>query len=87
MPLGFWYHFGGEQAMGEACVQAHIDYVKSWDPDILKIMCDSYFPVPCFFGGVWWGGICGILPGRGGPGVKGEPEREVRGSRRDDGSL
>ena len=46
VPVGFWYHFGGEQAKGEACVQAHIDYVKDCDLDILKIMCDSYFPYP-----------------------------------------
>ncbi len=46
VPVGFWYHFGGEQAKGEACVQAHIDYVKDCDLDILKIMCDSYFNYP-----------------------------------------
>ena len=46
MPVGFWYHFGEEQAKGEACVQAHIGYVKSWDPDLLKIMCDGYFQYP-----------------------------------------
>ncbi len=27
VPVGFWYHFEGEQARGEACVQAHADYV------------------------------------------------------------
>ncbi len=46
VPVGFWYHFGGEQAKGEACVQAHLDYVRDCDLDILKIMCDSYFPYP-----------------------------------------
>lgn len=46
VPVGFWYHFGGEQAKGEGCVKAHIDYVKDCDLDILKIMCDGYFPYP-----------------------------------------
>ena len=46
VPVGFWYHFAGEQAVGEGCVQAHIDYVRDCDLDILKIMCDSYFVYP-----------------------------------------
>ena len=46
VPVGFWYHFGGEQAYGDPCVQAHIDYVKDTDLDMLKIMCDGYFPYP-----------------------------------------
>jgi len=44
VPVGFWYHFAGEQAKGEGCVKAHVDYVKDCDLDILKIMCDGYFP-------------------------------------------
>ena len=46
VPVGFWYHFSGEQAMGEPCVQAHVDYVRDVDLDMLKIMCDGYFPYP-----------------------------------------
>lgn len=46
VPVGFWYHFGGKEAMGEPCVQAHVNYVKDCDVDILKIMCDGYFPYP-----------------------------------------
>ena len=46
VPVGFWYHFGGEQAKGEACVQAHIDYIRDTDIDLLKIMSDSYFNYP-----------------------------------------
>ena len=25
-PVGFWFHFPKEQSMGEACVQAHLNY-------------------------------------------------------------
>lgn len=46
VPVGFWYHFAGEQAVGEGCVQAHADYVRDCDLDMLKIMCDGYFPYP-----------------------------------------
>ena len=46
VPVGFWYHFEGEQARGEACVQAHADYVHDCDLDMMKIMCDSYFNYP-----------------------------------------
>ncbi len=46
VPVGFWYHFDGAEAKGEPCVKAHLDYVKDCDLDILKIMCDSYFPYP-----------------------------------------
>lgn len=46
VPVGFWYHFSGEQAMGEPCVKAHVDYVRDVDLDMLKIMCDGYFPYP-----------------------------------------
>ena len=46
VPVGFWYHFAGEQAVGEGCVRAHVDYVRDCDLDMLKIMCDGYFPYP-----------------------------------------
>ena len=48
VPVGFWYHFGGEEAMGEACVKAHLAYYESTGLDFIKIMCDGYFnyPVP-----------------------------------------
>ena len=26
VPVGFWFHFGGEEAVGDACVQAHLKY-------------------------------------------------------------
>lgn len=46
VPVGFWFHFTGEEAMGEACVQAHLKYYRETDLDFLKVMCDSYFPYP-----------------------------------------
>ena len=46
VPVGFWYHFDGENAKGEACVQAHLDYYRKTDLDFMKIMCDGYFAYP-----------------------------------------
>ncbi|MCL2058558.1 MAG: hypothetical protein FWH01_05805 [Oscillospiraceae bacterium] len=46
VPVGFWYHYAGEYARGEACVKAHLDYYNEIDADIMKIMCDGYFPYP-----------------------------------------
>lgn len=46
VPVGFWYHFSGEQATGEACVQAHINYIRDCDTDILKVMSDGNCPYP-----------------------------------------
>lgn len=46
VPVGFWYHFDGPKAEGEACVQTHLDYVKDCDIDLIKIMCDGFFPYP-----------------------------------------
>ena len=45
-PVGFWFHFKAEQGVGEACVQAHLDYYNHIDVDMVKIMCDSYFDYP-----------------------------------------
>ncbi len=46
VPVGFWFHFGGEEAVGDACVQAHLKYYRETDLDFVKIMCDNYFPYP-----------------------------------------
>ena len=46
VPVGFWHHFSGGQAIGEACVKAHLDYYSYADADLMKIMCDGYFPYP-----------------------------------------
>ncbi len=48
VPVGFWHHFVGARAEGEACIQAHLDYIRECDTDLLKIMSDGPFiyPVP-----------------------------------------
>lgn len=45
-PVGFWFHFFGEQSEGDACVAAHLDYYNNIDVDFAKIMCDHYFEYP-----------------------------------------
>lgn len=45
-PVGFWFHFPSSQALGEACVNAHLDYYNNVDVDIVKLMCDGYFDYP-----------------------------------------
>ena len=45
-PVGFWFHFQANQGMGQACVQAHLDYYNRIDVDLVKIMCDGYFDYP-----------------------------------------
>lgn len=46
VPVAFWFHFGGEEALGDPCVQAHLKYYRETDLDFVKIMCDGYFPYP-----------------------------------------
>lgn len=46
VPAGFWFHFAGEEAMGEACINAHLKYYRETDLDFVKVMCDGYFPWP-----------------------------------------
>lgn len=46
VPAGFWFHFGGEAAKGQGAIDAHIDYFKKCNLDMMKIMCDSYFDYP-----------------------------------------
>lgn len=46
VPVGFWFHFAGEEATGEANIEAHLKYYRDTDLDFVKIMCDGYFPYP-----------------------------------------
>lgn len=46
VPVGFWFHFAGDEAVGEGCIQAHLKYYRETDLDFVKIMCDGYFPYP-----------------------------------------
>ncbi len=46
VPAGFWFHFSGEEAKGEECVQAHLRYYRETDLDFLKVMSDGFFGYP-----------------------------------------
>lgn len=46
VPVGLWFHFAGEEAVGDACVAAHLRYYRETDLDFLKIMSDGYFNYP-----------------------------------------
>ncbi|MDR1263237.1 MAG: hypothetical protein LBK46_07085 [Oscillospiraceae bacterium] len=41
-PFSFWYHFGGEKARGEGCVQAEMEYFHRTQVDYMKIMSDGF---------------------------------------------
>lgn len=45
-PVGFWFHFPEKASKGDACVQAHLRYYRNTGTDLVKIMCDGYFPYP-----------------------------------------
>ena len=45
-PVGFWFHFPEDKKLGQACVQAHLDYYNHAHVDMAKIMCDGYFDYP-----------------------------------------
>ena len=36
IPVGFWFHFPGEDGIGEKCVKAHLDYYRETDIDFVK---------------------------------------------------
>jgi len=46
VPVAFWFHFAGDEAVGQGCVDAHLKYYRDTDLDFVKIMCDNYFPYP-----------------------------------------
>lgn len=46
VPVGFWFHFSGEEAEGQACIDAHVQYYKESGIDFIKIMCDGFFNFP-----------------------------------------
>jgi uroporphyrinogen-III decarboxylase len=46
VPVGFWFHFSGEEAVGEGCMDAHVQYYRDSGTDFIKIMCDGYFDFP-----------------------------------------
>ncbi|MCZ6652062.1 MAG: hypothetical protein O7D91_03430 [Planctomycetota bacterium] len=46
-PVSFWHHFDTHQRCGPAAVQAHLDHVRTYDLDFLKVMNDNGYPKPC----------------------------------------
>ncbi len=46
IPVGFWFHFTGEEAIGESCIDAHMNYYRESNIDFLKIMSDGFFKFP-----------------------------------------
>ena len=46
VPVGMWFHFAGEEMVGDACVAAHLRYYRETDLDFLKVMSDGYFNYP-----------------------------------------
>jgi uroporphyrinogen decarboxylase len=46
IPCGFWHHFSQEKSIGEASIQAHLDFFNAIDADILKIMNEHMYHVP-----------------------------------------
>ncbi len=45
-PVSFWYHFHPHQRFGSAAVQAHLDHLRTYDLDFLKVMNDNGYPNP-----------------------------------------
>ena len=35
VPAGFWFHFSGEAAKGQGAIDAHVDYCKKCDLDMM----------------------------------------------------
>ncbi len=49
VPVGFWFHFPEGKREGQACIDAHMEYYHSNNPDFMKIMCNGYFTYPLDF--------------------------------------
>lgn len=50
VPVGFWFHFTGDEMLGEKNIQAHLNYYNNSKVDYAKIMCDGYFRPPTDYG-------------------------------------
>lgn len=46
VPVGFWFHFAGNETHGEANVRAHLKYYRQTDLDFLKVMSDGLNDYP-----------------------------------------
>jgi uroporphyrinogen decarboxylase len=45
-PFSIWYHFGNQHASPEWTAQAHLDFFRFYDLDLLKVMNDYDYPMP-----------------------------------------
>ena len=52
-PFSCWYHFGPDEAHGQAAVDAHVRHVEACEVDFLKIMDDNRYPRTAAAGGVF----------------------------------
>ncbi len=43
-PVSFWHHFSDDLVCGSAAVTAHMDHLKTFDLDFLKVMNDNGYP-------------------------------------------
>lgn len=41
-PGSFWFHFSGQEAEGEGCVRAHLEYYRESGIDFVKVMSDGF---------------------------------------------
>lgn len=46
VPVGFWYHFEGEDRYRDRYVESHYEFFKNSDIDVMKLMNDAYFRYP-----------------------------------------
>ena len=44
VPVSFWHHFAGDQHHGVAAVRAHLEHLRAYDLDFLKVMNDNGYP-------------------------------------------
>jgi uroporphyrinogen decarboxylase len=45
IPCGFWHHFSEENSVGTSSVQAHLDFFRAIDADILKVMNEHLYVI------------------------------------------
>jgi uroporphyrinogen decarboxylase len=45
-PVSFWAHFPPDQIAGPAALRAHLDHLRAYDLDFLKVMNDNPYPHP-----------------------------------------
>jgi len=45
-PFAFWYHFRGTPDHGDEFVRATLDFYRTYDPDLLKVMHDAPYEMP-----------------------------------------